>query len=105
MRPRGGRVESVVGQECRRVHAAQPARSRVPDDDRLHAIDSVHADDFCVRHHPELTLGGSAEAPQACRHSRVPRTQHNERTLAAPHRIHGRRDCDCLVAGHNEIDG
>jgi hypothetical protein len=68
-------------------------------------MDSVHADDFCVRHHRQLILRGSAQASQAWHSSRTGRTQDNEHTLAAPHSINGRTDCCCLAAGHNEIDG
>jgi hypothetical protein len=68
-------------------------------------MDSVHADDFCVRHHRRLILRGSAQASQAWHYSRTGRTQDNEHTLAAPHSINGRGDRRCLVAGHNQIDG
>jgi hypothetical protein len=68
-------------------------------------MDSVHADDFCVRHHRQLILRGSAQASQAWHCSRTGRTQHNEHTLAAPQSINGRSDGGALVAGRNEIDG
>jgi hypothetical protein len=66
-------------------------------------MDSIHADDFCIRHHRQLTRRGSAEASQTWHHSRVVRRQHDEHTLATLHSIHGRSGCS-LVAGHDEID-
>jgi hypothetical protein len=95
----------VARQECGRVHGVQAARSRVADDDRLYAIDSVNADDFCIRHDRQLTSPGPAAAPQARPRSRGVRTQHNEHTLAAPNGSHGRSDGGAFVASHNEIHG
>ena len=79
------------------------------DDDRLHAIDSVHADDLGVRHHRKLavvSVRGSAEASaKALHHSRVARTQHDEHAQAAPHSVDSRSECGSVVTGDDEIDG
>jgi hypothetical protein len=101
---RFGGYQTVARQECRRVHGTQAARSHVTDDDGLHAVDSVHADDFCVRHHRQLIPRGSAQASQAWHYSAA-RMQDNEHTLAAPQSINGRSDGGSLVAIDNEIDG
>jgi hypothetical protein len=77
----------------------------VTDDDCLHRIDSVHADDFGIRHHRHLTMRGSAEASNAWHDSRVARTQHDEHMLAAPHSVPRRSECGFLVTGYDEIDG
>jgi hypothetical protein len=102
---RFGGYRTVARQECGRVQGTQSACSHVTDDDGLHAVDSVHADDFCVRHHRQLIPGGSAQASQASHHSRTDRTQDNEHTLAAPQSINGCSDGGSLVASDNEIDG
>jgi hypothetical protein len=98
---------TVARQECGRVHSAQPARSRVAHDDCLHATDSVHADDFCVRHHRQLTLRGLAEASQARHHSRTARTQDRPcRTTAGDcHRPDDLQFCSLLtVSGPQPVD-
>lgn len=80
----------------------------VPDDDRLHAMDSVHADDFGVRHHCKLTvrcLGPSpqvASKPSCC--SRVGCAQHEEHPLAAADSVDDRSECVAAVAGYDEIN-
>jgi hypothetical protein len=96
---------TVARQECGRVYGTQAARSHVTDDDGLHTVDSVHADDFCVRHHGQPSLRGSAQASQAWHCARTGRAQDNEHTLAAPESIHGRSDSGALIADRNEIDG
>src|SRR5687767_8733084 len=56
---------TVARQERGCVHGAQASRPRVTDNDRLHAIDSVHAHDFGVRHdgkQADVSVRGSVEA-------------------------------------------
>jgi hypothetical protein len=51
-------------QKRRRVHGAQASRPRMTDDDRLHAIDSVHADDCGARDHRQLMVFAARRSPQ-----------------------------------------
>lgn len=84
-------------------------RPRLTDDDRLHAFDSVHADDFCVRHHRKLSAAqvrGSAEAPAKALHaSHIAGTQHDQHATLPLHSVHSRGESGPVVAGHDEIDG
>src|SRR5690349_13824187 len=57
-------IASVEGQERGCVDGAQMSGPPVPDDDGLHAMDSVHADDFGVRHHCKLTVRCLCPSPQ-----------------------------------------
>jgi hypothetical protein len=56
---------TIARQERGGVYGVQASGSYVPDDDRFHAIDSVNAYDFGVRHHRQPTvvrIRGSVEA-------------------------------------------
>ncbi len=79
------------------------------DDDGLHGIDSVHADDFGTRHHRELTksrVRGLAQAcPESLRLSRIARTQDDEHPSAAPEGIDSRGARGPATAADDEIDG
>jgi hypothetical protein len=79
------------------------------DDDRLHCLDAVHADDFGTRHHPQLT-GVRArrlaqESPKSLRLSRIARTQDDEHSCAAPEGIDSRSARGPAIAADDEIDG
>jgi hypothetical protein len=100
---------TIARQERGGVYGVQASGSYVPDDDRFHAIDSVNADDFGVRHHRQPTvvrIRGSVEASaKALRRSRAARTQHNQHAPAALHRVGGGGERGPVVAGQDEIDG
>ena len=79
------------------------------DDDCLHCIDSVHADDFGTRHHPKLT-GVRARrlaqaSPKSLRLSRIARTQDDENSSAAPEGVDSRGARGPAIAADDEIDG
>jgi len=79
------------------------------DDDRLHGIDSVHADDVGTRHHPELTgvraRRPAQASPKSLRLLRIPRTQDDENSSAAPEGGDSRRARGPAIATDDEIDG
>ena len=77
---------SVARDERGRVHSRQATRRHVTNDDCLHSLDPVHADDFGACHDPELTASRHAavlrrHSPKASRCSRVGRTQDDENAL------------------------
>jgi hypothetical protein len=79
------------------------------DDDCLHCIDSVHADDLGTRHHPELT-GVRARrlaqaSPKSSCLSRIAGTHDDENSSAAPEGIDRRSACAPAIAADDEIDG
>ena len=79
------------------------------DDDCLHCINSVHADDFGIRHHPKLT-GVRARrlaqgSPKSLRLSRIVRTQDDENPSAAPEGIDSCSARGSAIAADDEIDG
>ena len=79
------------------------------DDDCLHCIDSVHADDFGIRHHPELTGVRSRRlaqpSPKSLRLSRIARTQDDEHSSAVTEGIDSRRARGGAIAADDEVDG
>ena len=79
------------------------------DDDGLHCIDSVHADDFGTRHHPKLTTVRARRlaqaSPKSLRLSRIARTQDDENSSAAPEGIDRRSARGRAIAADDEIDG
>jgi len=81
----------------------------VTDDDRLHAIDSVNANDFGVRHHRKPTVvhvrGPAEPSANALHLSRVAGMQHDQHASPALHRVNSRSECRFIVTGHDEIDG
>jgi len=79
------------------------------DDDRLHCIDSVHADDFGTRHHLQLT-GVRARrlaqpSPKSLRLSCIARTQDDKNASAAPKGLDRRSARGPAIAADDEIDG
>ena len=79
------------------------------DDDCLHGIDSVDADDIGTRHHAELT-GVRARrlaqaSPKSLRLPRIARTQDDEHSSAAPEGIDRRSARGPAIAADDEIDG
>ncbi|HKS63338.1 MAG TPA: hypothetical protein VJT13_16670 [Xanthobacteraceae bacterium] len=89
--------------------SAQASRPHVTDDGRFNAIDSVHADDFGIRHHRH-----AAAACVRCRaeastktspHSRIASTQHDEDALAALQSIGRRSECGAAAASNDEVYG
>ena len=78
------------------------------DDDCLHSVDSVHADNFGTCHDPELTAVGTRSLrtvpPKPSRCSRVGRTQDDENALAALQSDDSGSARGAAVAGDDEID-
>ncbi len=81
----------------------------VTNDDRLHTIDSVHANDFSVGHYGKLAAIAVcrwAEASTLTLHRpRVPGAQHEQHTPPELHCLECSAECACIVTGHDEIDG
>ena len=78
------------------------------DDDCLHSIDSVHADDFGTRHHPKptgvRTHRLAKASPKPSRLSRVAGTQDDENASAVPEGIDSRSACAPAITADYEID-
>jgi len=81
---------------------------RVTDDDCLHSVDSVHADNLGTGDDPELTAAGThgfnEGSPKASGCSRVGRTQDNEDALAALQRADSSRARGAAVARDDQVD-
>ncbi len=81
---------------------------RVADDDRLHAIDSVHTDDFGIRQYRKpagIRIRSPAEArPKPLRKVRIARTQYNQHASPPLHSIERRGERRFFVAGKDKID-
>lgn len=81
----------------------------MPDDDRLHGVDAVHADDFGARHHPEAAGRRASRlaqaSPKSLRLSRIAGPQDDENASAAAEGIDSRSARGPAVAADDEIDG
>jgi len=92
-----------------RVDRPQATRGHATEDDCLHPVDSVHADDFCPCDDAELiTIGprGLEKVPaKTSRSSRVIRMQDDQNALAALESADGSGASGSSVAGDDEIDG
>lgn len=79
------------------------------DDDGLHTIDSVHADDFGSRHHRDQTgfraRGLTQASPQASPDSRVARPQDDEHVPAALQSGGSGSERAATATGNDEIAG
>jgi hypothetical protein len=71
-------------------------------------MNSVHAEDFGVRHRRKLTDVSVHRSPEAAakpsQRSCVARAQHEEHPLATSDSIDNRSGCGAAVAGYDEID-
>ena len=80
----------------------------VSDNDRLYAIDTVHAHDLGPRHHRDLAGGharASAEAsPKASPYSRLARTQDDENASAALQSVDSSSVRVAAVTENDKID-
>jgi len=79
------------------------------DDDCLHCLDSVHADDFGIRYHRKVTGVRSRRladaSPKPLRLPRIAGTQDDKHASAAPEDVDGRSACVPSIAADDEIDG
>jgi len=80
----------------------------VADDDCLHSVDSVGADNLGTRHDTELTAvdtrGFEKAPPKTLRDSGVGRTQDDENALAALESADGGRAHGAAVARNDNVD-
>lgn len=104
-----GHLGTVARPERGRVHGAYASRPHIADEHRLHALDSVHADDLGVRPYRAPTLsGGRGSAESKAKRARGPgvaRPHHDEKALAVPERPDRDGEKRPTVTGENEIDG
>ena len=78
------------------------------DDDCLHSVDSVHADNLGTCQDSELTApgpyGSTKNSSKASRRSRVGRTQDDKNALASPQRADRSRAHRAAIARDDKID-
>lgn len=78
------------------------------DDDGLHSVDSVRADNLCTYRDPELTAVGAGAVqdipPEPPRSPRIGRTQDDENAVAALQSTDSGGARGAAIAGDNEID-
>jgi hypothetical protein len=80
----------------------------VANDDRLHAIDCLHTNDFGVGHHHQLSVScirrsSNVPAKPLCRP--CVGGEHDEYALSAPNSIDSRIKDGFRISGHDNIDG
>ncbi|SRR6476661_1865980 len=79
------------------------------DDDRLHAVDSVRANNLGTCHHAQLiaigTRGFKEARPKTSCDSRIDRTQDDENAIAALQSPDSHPARGAAVAGDDDIDG
>lgn len=99
----------IARDERGRVHRRQATGLAVTDDDCLHSVDSVGADNFGTGDDPQVTTVGtrrSEEAPpKPSRGSFVGRTQDDENAVAALESADRGSAPGAAVAGDDEVDG
>jgi hypothetical protein len=81
----------------------------VTDDDGLHSVEPVGADNIGTPDHRQPTAVGTRRVeqapPKASRDSRLGRAEDDENALAAPQSIDRGRSSGAAIARDDEIDG